>query len=493
MNEDETPDDVLITEEELRKRIQKLKNRKAAGTDNIPNELLKYGGKKLIEKMLTLFNKILNTAQIPEDWRSSITIPIFKKGQKTAPENYRGITLLSTSMKLLTSILKDKLESRIKNREEQFGFRTNRSTTDALFIMKQLKEKSIEFNKPAYICFIDLTKAFDKVRLTDVLQILTKRQSPSQITKLIKNLNTGNVTKIKSGEHTTPNIKTPGGIRQGDSLSPFLFNLLMDEIIQQVTSLNLGYRMGHSKISMVCYADDAAIIAETENDLQRQLLKFYQVSQQLNMAISTSKTKAMTISREPVRCKTVVEDKPIEQVNAFKYLGMDICSYHDPAKEVRSLITKAASLSGCLRDMIWSNQHMGTDSKVKIYKTCIRPIMTYGIEVREDTNKTKSMLRTAEMKILRTILGKTRLDRIRNTDIRDQCGIVDIVRWGRQRRREWYAHVRRMHEDRLPRIMMENRPHGKRPPGRPPKRWQESWQSTSQETIQRRLQQATDQ
>ncbi|KAK9892787.1 hypothetical protein WA026_021978 [Henosepilachna vigintioctopunctata] len=103
------------------------------------------------------------------------------------------------------------------------------------------------------------------------------------------------------------------------------------------------------------------------------------------------------------------------------------------------------------------------------------------------------MLRAAEMKILRTIFGKTRLDRIRNTDIRARCGIADIVRLGRQRRREWYAHVRRMHENRLPRIMMESKPHGKRPPGRPPKRWKESWQSTSQETIQRWLQQATDQ
>ncbi|KAK9887232.1 hypothetical protein WA026_021075 [Henosepilachna vigintioctopunctata] len=97
------------------------------------------------------------------------------------------------------------------------------------------------------------------------------------------------------------------------------------------------------------------------------------------------------------------------------------------------------------------------------------------------------------MKILRTILGKTRLGKIRNTDIRARCGIADIVRWGRQRRREWYAHVRRRHEHRLPRTMMESKPHGKRPPGRPPKSWQENRRSTSQETIQRRLQQATDQ
>jgi len=61
------------------------------------------------------------------------------------------------------------------------------------------------------------------------------------------------------------------------------------------------------------------------------------------------------------------------------------------------------------------------------------------------------------MKTLRTIMGKTKIYRIRNTDIREQCGVHDIVRWGRQRKRYWYAHVRRMEEGRLPRIELEGK------------------------------------
>jgi len=74
---------------------------------------------------------------------------------------------------------------------------------------------------------------------------------------------------------------------------------------------------------------------------------------------------------------------------------------------------------------------MQKDSKVRIYKTCIRPIMTYGIE----TNKTKRMLRAAEIKTRRTIMGKTRIDQVRNTDIREQCGKQDIVRWGETKKK----------------------------------------------------------
>ena len=159
--------------------------------------------------------------------------------------------------------------------------------------------------------------------------------------------------------------------------------------------------------------------------------------------------------------------------------------YHDPEKDLRSQINRATAMSGCLRQIVWTNPFMRTDSKIKIYKTCIRPIMTYGIEIREETNKTKSMLRVAEMKNLRTIMGKTRRDRIRNTNIRQQCGIQDVVRWGRQRKRQWFAHVKRMEENRLPRIALEGKPMGKRQPGRPPKRWKDSWQSISQELLQR--------
>ena len=110
--------------------------------------------------------------------------------------------------------------------------------------------------------------------------------------------------------------------------------------------------------------------------------------------------------------------------------------------------------------------------------------MSYGTEMREQTNKTKSMLRVAEMKTLRTIVGKTRRDGVRNTDIKVQCGIHDIMRWGRQCRRHWYQHVRRMDENILQKIVLENKPPG----SRPPKKWRDSRQFTSQEETQRQRQ-----
>lgn len=91
---------------------------------------------------------------------------------------------------------------------------------------------------------------------------------------------------------------------------------------------------------------------------------------------------------------------------------------------------------------------MSRETKAKIYKTCVRPIMTYAPETRAGTRKTKArLLRTTEMRIRRTIAGYNLRDRVRNAQIRDICDTQDIITWVRQRRRGWNEHVSRMTED----------------------------------------------
>ncbi|XP_055379481.1 uncharacterized protein LOC129610789 [Condylostylus longicornis] len=130
------------------------------------------------------------------------------------------------------------------------------------------------------------------------------------------------------------------------------------------------------------------------------------------MLISTSKTKSMTISKHPLRVKLAVYNQPIEQVMEFKYLGNLITSSRDLSKEVKTQSIKAASISGYLRDVIWKNSYMRISSKIRIYKTCVRPVLTYGVETRADTKETQSKMQTVEMQTLRTIAGFTKLDMI---------------------------------------------------------------------------------
>lgn len=263
----------LLTRNKVKAAILKLKSRKAPGLDNINNVLLKYGGQALREELYALLCKIHSQRKVPIQWKESITIPVFKKGIKNDPKNYKGISLLSSTAKLLTKIISEEV-AQDGISEEQQGFRQNRSTTDAIYILRQIVEKSIEYNKTAYMCFIDLTQAFDRVRLSDVLTLLRERKLDPGLLAVIKELNTGNSTFIRVENNLSKKVPVSTGIRQGDSFSPILFNIIMDEIIKVVKMVGRGYRMGEQEIKILCYADDAVIISEDEDNLQRLLFQF---------------------------------------------------------------------------------------------------------------------------------------------------------------------------------------------------------------------------
>jgi hypothetical protein len=114
-----------ITVTDVMNVLNNMKNRKASGIDNMPVELWKYGGKALYIRLVQLFNDIWAQGKIPRVWKTSLLIPIDKKGDKRVCSNYGGISLLATASKIYAAILKDKLKiiAEEKFEEGQFGFR----------------------------------------------------------------------------------------------------------------------------------------------------------------------------------------------------------------------------------------------------------------------------------------------------------------------------------------------------------------------------------
>jgi hypothetical protein len=119
--------------------IEKLKRHK----DQIPAELIKAGGRTIRSEIHKLINSIWNKKELPEQWKESIIVPIYKKGDKTDCSYYRGISLLSTTYKILSNILLSKLTPYAEKiiGEHQCGFRRNRSTTAHIFCVRQILEK----------------------------------------------------------------------------------------------------------------------------------------------------------------------------------------------------------------------------------------------------------------------------------------------------------------------------------------------------------------
>jgi sorting nexin-29 len=124
---------------------------------------------------------------LSEEWKS-ITVPIYKKGDKTDCSNNSGISLLSTTYKILSNILLSRLTPYAEEiiGDHQCGFQQNMSTTDHIFCIRQILEKKWEYNEVVYQLFIDFKKAYDSVRGEVLYNILIQFGTPMKLARLIK-------------------------------------------------------------------------------------------------------------------------------------------------------------------------------------------------------------------------------------------------------------------------------------------------------------------
>ncbi|KAG7307758.1 hypothetical protein JYU34_006348 [Plutella xylostella] len=131
---------------EIRIALEQLKNNKAPGEDGITTELLKAGGIAILEQLQRLFNSVLHNGITPEAWSESVVVLFFKKGDKTLLKNYRPISLLSHVYKLFSRVITNRLAQKL----DEFQFRKGFSTIDHIHTVRQIIQKTEEYNQPLW-------------------------------------------------------------------------------------------------------------------------------------------------------------------------------------------------------------------------------------------------------------------------------------------------------------------------------------------------------
>lgn len=400
----------LLTKPELDIVIKNLKNNKTPGNNGITNEMIKQGGEKLQYTLLNIMNKFwTNPNEIPNHWLNANVISIYKnKGLKSDPNNYRSIFLLDTLSKIFSGMICNRLVQQTDNQipPTQFGFRKHLTTGHAITTIRHIIQCALDSKKTLIIIFVDLTKAFDTLPKSLIQNALAKtchsRNINLCINKLLDNPK-GFLAKTKL------NFTMYRGVKQGSKEGPTLFNLVFKQILEHTIDHTLkGVELLNENnepwtIKHLEYADDLCILANDTDEAIKSLNSLQKYLRMLNMEISTSKTKYMIINKHDNLTPITIENKQIEEVTNFLYLGSilnhkgsaDDTITHNIAKSKNALI----KISPILK-----SKKLNLSTKTKLINTLIIPHLTYSLESivlrKKDWSRLEAVLNTTRRIIL---------------------------------------------------------------------------------------------
>jgi hypothetical protein len=198
--------------------------------------VIQAGGETTRSGIHKLIKLVLNKEELPHQWKESIVGLIHKKGDKTDCSSYRCISLLSTSFKILSNILFARLTPYADEitGDHLCGFWRNRSTNGQLFYIRQILEKRWEFNGTVHQLFIDFKKAYDSVRREGLYNIITESGIPRKLVRLIKMYLNETYSAVRIGKYQSEKCSVQNGLKEGDTLSPLLFNFALEYGIRGV-------------------------------------------------------------------------------------------------------------------------------------------------------------------------------------------------------------------------------------------------------------------
>ena len=217
--------------------------------------------------------------------------------------NYRGISLLSLPAKVYAKCLERKCREIVESKLEdgQGDFCPGRSTTDQIFTLKQIFEKSWEHDKDLFACFVDFEKAYGRVPQNKLWEVLRKYGVNGQLLRANKSFYCRPEVCVRvNGKQSKP-FHVGAGLRQGCVLSPLLFIVYMNWI-DKCSQADECDTIGNCNISRLLFADDLVLLSSTESGLQRALNSFADACNTAGMKISTAKTEVLHISRSPDQC-----------------------------------------------------------------------------------------------------------------------------------------------------------------------------------------------
>ena len=317
---------------------------------------------------------------MPEEWKESIIVPIYKKGGNTDCSNYTAMALLPTTCKILSNILLSRLTPYAEEiiGDHQCGFRRSRSKTDHIFFIRQILKKKWEYNEAVY-------------------QLLwTSRKLMIQL----------GGRSYRVGKNLSDMITITNGLKQGDTLSPLLFNFALQHAIRRVHANQDGLKLNGTH-QLLVYADDVNISEGSVQPVKENAEASIVASKEIGLEVNADKTKYMVMSRDQDARQShsmKTDNSSFERVEEFKYLGTTLTNQTSIQEEIRSKLKSGNAYYHSVQNLL-SSSLLSSYLNITIYRTIILPVVLYGCETWSLTLREDRKLRVFENMVLRRKFG----------------------------------------------------------------------------------------
>ena len=268
----------------------------------------------------------------------SLLVPLVKdkSGTLSGKSNYRAIALSTSLSKVLELVLVERLTPFLSTSDAQFGFKEGHSTTLATYVFKETVNFYTSHGSPVYACFMDASKAFDRVCHSTLFHVLRERGVPLPYLKLLLLWYRTQKMGVKWANSESDPFIVQNGVRQGGNLSPLLFNVYIDSLLCELRKMKVGCAVGKTVVNVLAYADDIVLLAPTREGLQTLIDKCERDALSLDIKFNTKKTVCMMFMPQKPYSMTHLCDEQsphvhlrgqsLAWVKEFKYLGHIITS-----------------------------------------------------------------------------------------------------------------------------------------------------------------------